>query len=181
MVADNIQAIYSTRLIYVVAMLFVKMSLLWFYLRLDQRPCMKWTVYFLMFFVIGISIASFFVLAFSCFPPAMFWDITGEVEGKCMSPGSQQAFYDANGILNIVTDVFIYLTPIPMLWGLKITWVRFILAGTCRVSATNVMQRKKGALFAVFGLGILSVAGTYLRCSGGIKMETDTGILKRDV
>ncbi|KAF9891192.1 hypothetical protein FE257_004756 [Aspergillus nanangensis] len=138
-------AIYSTRLIYVVAMLFVKMSLLWFYLRLDQRRCMKWSVYALMFMVIGLSVSSFFVLAFSCYPPAMFWDITGEVEGTCMAMGAQQAFYDANGILNIITDIFIYITPIPMLWGLKIT------------------MRKKGALFGIFGLGILAVAAGCVR------------------
>ncbi|PLB50030.1 hypothetical protein P170DRAFT_463334 [Aspergillus steynii IBT 23096] len=140
-----LKAIYSTRLIYIIAMLFVKMSLLWFYLRLDRRRRMKWTVYFLMFFVIGISVSSFFVLAFSCYPPAMFWDVEGTVEGECMSPGSQQAFYDANGILNIVTDIFIYLTPIPMLWGVKIS------------------GRKKGALFAIFGLGILAVAAGCVR------------------
>lgn len=122
-----LKAIYSTRLIYIVAMLFVKMSLLWFYLRLDHRRRMKWTVYFLMFFVVGISVSSFFVLTFSCYPPAMFWDVEGTVEGKCMSPGSQQAFYDANGILNIVTDIFIYLAPIPMLWRVKISAVRYFL------------------------------------------------------
>ncbi|KAK1146140.1 hypothetical protein N8T08_003229 [Aspergillus melleus] len=140
-----LKAIYSTRLIYIVAMLFVKMSLLWFYLRLDRRRRMRWTVYCLMVFVIGISVSSFFVLAFSCYPPAMFWDVEGTVKGKCMSPGSQQAFYDANGILNIVTDIFIYLTPIPMLWGVKIS------------------GRKKTALFGIFGLGILAVAAGCVR------------------
>lgn len=91
------QAIYSTRLLYVLAMWFVKMSLLVFYLRLDTRRSMRWTVYGLIFVVTGFSIASFIILAVSCFPPALFWDQT--VEGDCMAPAAQQAFYDANGVI----------------------------------------------------------------------------------
>jgi hypothetical protein len=91
------QAIYSTRLLYVLAMWFVKMSLLVFYLRLDTRRSMRWTVYGLIFVVTGFSIASFIILAISCFPPALFWDQT--VEGDCMTPAAQQAFYDANGVI----------------------------------------------------------------------------------
>lgn len=103
--------------------MFVKLSLLWFYLRLDQRGFMKWAVYTLSFVVLGLSISSFLILTFSCFPPAKFWDLTGTLEGHCMSPNSQQAFYEANGILTIVTDVLIYLTPIPMLWRVQINKV----------------------------------------------------------
>lgn len=103
--------------------MFVKLSLLWFYLRLDQRRYMKWTVYGLMFVVVGLSVPSFCILAFSCTPPSKFWDVTGTAPGHCMDPGAQQVFYNANGILNIVTDVLIYLTPMPMLWRVQISGV----------------------------------------------------------
>ncbi|KAI1080323.1 hypothetical protein F5B20DRAFT_589403 [Whalleya microplaca] len=134
------QSIYSTRLLYVVAIMFVKLSLLVFYLRLDQRPLMRNTVYFLIFIVVGFSIASFFILAFSCYPPEMFWDLTGTVKGECISAQSQQDFYDANGALNIVIDLAIYITPIPMLWNIQIS------------------LRQKLALTAIFGLGFVAVA-----------------------
>lgn len=94
-----LQSIYSTRLLYCVAMFFVKQSLLVFYLRLDHRRVMRWTVYGLMFVVAALNIASGVVLAISCFPPALFWDVEGVVDGECMAPGAQQAFYDANGYL----------------------------------------------------------------------------------
>lgn len=58
-----------------------------------------------------------------------------------MAMAPQQKFYEVNGILNIVTDILIYLLPVPMLWGLQLTW------------------RKKGAIMSIFGLGILSIAG----------------------
>ncbi|KAL1954331.1 hypothetical protein VTO42DRAFT_1405 [Malbranchea cinnamomea] len=139
------QAVYSTRVIYVVGLMFIKVSLLLFYLRLDQRKYMKWTVYSLLFFVLGLSIPSAFILAFSCTPPSKFWDFTGEAPGKCMDAKHQQAFYDANGILNIVTDVLIYITPIPMIWKVQIT------------------KRKKGALFGIFGLGIFAIVAGCVR------------------
>ncbi|KAL2801594.1 hypothetical protein BJX63DRAFT_442175 [Aspergillus granulosus] len=142
------KSIYSTRLLYVLSLLFVKMSLLIFYLRLDPRRAMKWTVYALLFVVVGVSIASFCVLAFSCFPPAKFWDLTGAAAGKCMDPVQQQIFYEANGILNIITDVLIYIVPIPMLWGVRIS------------------KRRKCAILGVFGLGILSVA------AGGVRYDS---------
>jgi hypothetical protein len=122
-----LKSIYATRLLYVLSLLFVKISLLIFYLRLDHRRPLKYTVYGILFIVIGVSIASFFILAFSCYPPAKFWDVTGTaVDGKCMDPGNQQNFYEANGILNIITDVLIYVVPIPMLWGVRISTVCFL-------------------------------------------------------
>lgn len=98
-----LQSIYSTRLLYVVAMFFVKQSLLVFYLRLDRRRVMRWTVYGLMFVVAALNIGSGVVLAISCFPPALFWDVDGVVDGECMAPAAQQAFYDANGYLKYVS------------------------------------------------------------------------------
>ncbi|KAK8075924.1 hypothetical protein PG994_003196 [Apiospora phragmitis] len=143
-----LQSVYSTRLLYCVAMFFVKQSLLVFYLRLDHRRVMRWTVYTLMFVVAALNIASGVVLAVSCFPPALFWDVEGVVDGECMAPGAQQAFYDANGYLkyawpstSIITDIAIYVAPMPMLWNIQIP------------------LRQKIALLGVFGLGFFSVAG----------------------
>lgn len=105
----------------------VKMSLLWFYLRLDHRRYMRWSVYGLMFIVLGLSVPSFFILAFNCSPPSKFWDVLGTQPGSCMAEGPQQDFYNINGILNIVTDILIYLIPIPMLWRLQISGVGYSL------------------------------------------------------
>ncbi|CAG8410370.1 unnamed protein product [Penicillium salamii] len=139
------KSIYSTRLLYVVALFFVKTSLLWFYLRLDKRGYMRWAVYALVCIVAGLSISSFFVLAFSCSPPSKFWDLQGTAPGHCMAPDKQQTFYEVNGVLNIVTDIFIYITPIPMLWHVQIN------------------LRKKMALVVIFGLGVLSIAAGCVR------------------
>ncbi|OGE53249.1 hypothetical protein PENARI_c008G03961 [Penicillium arizonense] len=99
--APMLKSIWSTRLLYVIGIMFIKLSLLWLYLRLDRHGYMKWAVYALSFVVLGLSISSALILIFSCFPPSKFWDIPGTVSGHCMSASSQQTFYEANGVLNI--------------------------------------------------------------------------------
>ncbi|KAL5336871.1 hypothetical protein BJX70DRAFT_400212 [Aspergillus crustosus] len=115
--APMLQALYATRILYVFSLMCVKMSLLTFYLRLDHRRYMKWTVYAIMFIAMGVGISSFLTLVLSCLPPSKFWDLDGTAKGHCISPNSLQAFYEANRILNIITDTLIYIVPIPMLWG----------------------------------------------------------------
>ncbi|KAL4792441.1 hypothetical protein BDV19DRAFT_400540 [Aspergillus venezuelensis] len=118
----------------VLSLMFVKTSLLLFYLRLDPRRWMKYTVYGLHVIVVGLSIASFCVLAFSCFPPSRFWDLSTDASDHCMDADRQQTFYEANGVLNIVTDI----------------WVR-------------ISMRRKGAIFAIFSIGVLSIAASCVR------------------
>ncbi|KAJ5128071.1 hypothetical protein N7448_008850 [Penicillium atrosanguineum] len=117
------------------------MPLLWFYLRLDSREYMRWVVFFVMFFNVGLSLASFIGALAGCSPPYLFW--TNPNSSACMSLELQQRFYEVKGILNITADILTYLSPVPMLYGLQLTW------------------RKKEAILGIFGLGILSIAGVY--------------------
>ena len=94
-----LKANYATRLLYVLALFFVKMSILVFYIRIDHRRWTRWIVYFIMFTVIGLSIATICILAFECWPPKLFWDIATEHADKCLDPAKRQTFYETNGIL----------------------------------------------------------------------------------
>ena len=105
--------------------MFIKISLLVLYLRLDQRNVTKWVVYAVMFIVVGYSTANFFIIAFPCTPPSKFWDTTGAVKGNCWSGDAQHKFYLANSVLNIITDVMIYVIPLPMLWHVQLPKVRY--------------------------------------------------------
>ena len=96
-----LKANYATRLLYVFALFFVKMSILVFYLRIDHRRWTRWTIYFLMFTVVGLSIATACILAFECWPPSLFWNVVEAAAHpeKCMNPANRQVFYEANGII----------------------------------------------------------------------------------
>ena len=105
-----LKANWATRLLYVFAIGFVKLSILVFYLRIEHRKWTRWVVYFIMFTVIGVSVASAFVLVFECMPPAAFWDATMLPEArleKCMHPDNMQDFYESNGIIkySFLSDV----------------------------------------------------------------------------
>ena len=137
---------------------FIKLSLLWFYLRLETRRFMQWLVYSVIFIVLGVSISSFFVDTLSCIPPSKFWNSTKS--GHCMSTASQQKFYEVNGILVIVMDILIWTVPIPMLWRVRISLVstKIPFPILCHL-LINILQRKKIAVLGVFSVGLLSIAG----------------------
>lgn len=96
-----LKANWATRLLYVFAIGFVKLSILVFYLRIDRKAWTRWVVYFIMFTVIFIFIGSSCVLIFECSPPSTFWDVTLPADvrlERCMHPDGMQLFYENNGI-----------------------------------------------------------------------------------
>ena len=90
---------YATRLLYVFALFFVKLSILVFYTRIDHRQWTRWVIYILMFSVVGLSIATACILTFDCWPPHLFWDVSGLHLDQCMAPAARQSFYEANGVI----------------------------------------------------------------------------------
>ncbi|KAB8071391.1 hypothetical protein BDV29DRAFT_193336 [Aspergillus leporis] len=139
-----LKAVWATRILYVLGMVFVKTSILWFSFRLNRRRWMRWTVYFIIVFEIAQCFASLFGALFSYTPPSKFWDLEGTELGRCTRPILSR-FYEVNGILNIVNDIRTWLLPIPMLWRVQMS------------------QRKEGAAFGVSSLGILSVVAASVR------------------
>lgn len=134
-----LQSIYSTRILYILGMSFVKVALLVFYLRLDPRRSMRLGLYTFTGILMIFNVVSLFIVAFSCNPPAMFWGDTVP-GGKCMTVQSQLNFYNVNGILNIIIDLGIYTVPIPMVWAIRMP-----------------LKQKVGVV-GIFALGLLSVA-----------------------
>lgn len=137
---------YATRLLYTVALGFVKSSILVFYRRLDPRRLTKWAIYVLLSFAASLSITTFFFLAFVCTPPSLFWNLAAKqaYPERCLSQSTQQIFFNLNGICNILQDISIYLLPIPMIWSL------------------HMPLRQKFALGALLSIGLVAVAGKKL-------------------
>lgn len=111
-------------------MVLVKTGLLLFYLRLDNRPPMRWTVYGLMAAVAGTGIAQFIMSVIECSPAEIFWTSRGShaiYAEYCMTPAEQQAFWDAAGVIVILIDICLWICPIPMIWGLQLPQVILII------------------------------------------------------
>ncbi|KAF4838548.1 Satratoxin biosynthesis SC1 cluster protein 4 [Colletotrichum tropicale] len=139
---------WISRVFYAFGLMLVKIALLLFYLRLDHRPRMRWIVFGLMAVVIATGIAHAGISIFECSPPAIFWTFGGNfrIFGEhCMTAATQQKFWDATGAIVVVTDLCLWLCPLPMVWSLQLP------------------IRQKIAVSAVFALGIVSVAAACTR------------------
>jgi hypothetical protein len=90
---------YANRLLYVFSLCFVKLSILVFYLRIDHRKWTRMSIHFLMFTVIGLTISTACICIFECYPPSLFWDMSGLNRHKCMDPKQRQTFFETNGII----------------------------------------------------------------------------------
>lgn len=112
---------------YSAAAMFIKLSLLAFYLRLAPNNRIFIILVYVMIFVsIGFGLGSILTAGLQCIPISMLWDIT--VKGKCVDINK---FYFANAGLNIFTDLMIYGLPIPTLWKLRLPVVQRV--GLCVV------------------------------------------------
>lgn len=94
----------------------VKLSILTFYYRVFVTPAFRrivlGTITFIALWVLTITI----VLALECRPIQKFWDPT--VPGECFNLVAVSYF---TNITNLVTDVWIFLLPIPVIWGLHMS------------------------------------------------------------
>lgn len=126
---NKAQSFWISRVFYAFALMLVKIALLLFYLRLDHRPRMRWIVFGLMAVVIATGIAHAGISIFECSPPAVFWTFGGNFRifgEQCMTAATQQKFWDATGAIVVVTDLCLWLCPIPMVWSLQLPIVRHL-------------------------------------------------------
>lgn len=111
----------------------VKLSILCLYLRIfSAGQKLKVTIYVLMFFVAGYTIAGEFSMFFGCRPLGKLLNRT--IPGKCYN---LQAHILAQAALNLVADFLIVFTPIPTVLSLQLP------------------TRHKLAVIGVFMLGFL--------------------------
>lgn len=110
---------------------FTKLSLLTFYLQLSPFPKFRVPVWISIGLVSCYTIIITALLVFTCDPIWMGWSALPD-ESKCLDRGP---LYIATGVSNIVTDVIIFLLPIPTVMSLQMS-----------------IEKKIAALF-VFGLG----------------------------
>ncbi len=95
--------------------LFVKLSILSFYLRFSIDRAFRLAVYIVMFITIGYTVPNALLFLYICKPIASYWDWT-IADSTCLN---QQAVFDAANILNMSTDYMILLLPIWMLRPLR--------------------------------------------------------------
>lgn len=109
-------------------MMFIKLSLGVFLLRLATQKRYKWIIWASMGVVFIWSTALFFWDIFQCKPVKSQWDYTIPVY-TCVSAQEVVNAAYALSVLNILTDWLYALLPIPMIWNAKMTMQAKITVG----------------------------------------------------
>ncbi len=94
----------------------IKMSVMFFYLRVFVNNGLRLATKLVMAFVLLWTTGNILQVFLICRPFAATYDPT--VKGEC---GNQIVSFIAIGAFNVVTDAMILTLPIPTIWGLKMS------------------------------------------------------------
>ncbi|UPK93180.1 hypothetical protein LCI18_004115 [Fusarium solani-melongenae] len=129
---------------YVLDMMFIKLSIGVFLLRLSVKPVYTWIIWISLAVITIWSTVIFFWNMFQCSPVEKQWDfrITG---GQCVSADQIVSAAYAISAMTIVSDWLYAILPIPMLWTVKMT------------------KTAKATVIVILGLGIFASIATLVR------------------
>jgi hypothetical protein len=123
---------------------FVKLSLLAFYLQLSPQKWFRISICVSIAIVACYTIIITFLMLFNCNPPKKQYDFH-VVGGSCIDAA---ILYMATAVSNIITDIILFVLPLPMVYQLHMPRIQ-----------------KAGAV-VVFGIGSLSV----VRCNHALQL-----------
>ncbi|KAJ5200132.1 hypothetical protein N7472_005336 [Penicillium cf. griseofulvum] len=142
MFATYQKVILAATVVYVPALAFAKMSLVFLCRRVMERQvAYTCALHIITAVVCGYSLALVFALIFACNPIAMTWDLS-ITDGSCIS---REGLYIATAVTNIVTDLALILLPIPLVVGLQMPRIQkcyFIIVFVvgCATVVTSILR-----------------------------------------
>lgn len=125
---------YISGIFYNPVLMLTRTSIILFFLRIFPHKGFRLPAYLMLFFVNGSGLSILFSFAFGCMPIAAAWESMKHPGYTCID---MYAIAIANAILNTITDVGLFILPIPLLIKVKLK------------------GREKVAVLCVFGLGIV--------------------------
>lgn len=129
---------------YILNMMFIKMSIGIFLLRVSARRIYNWIICVSLAVVIIWSLVTFFYDIFQCSPIQKQWDFRIQT-GKCVSTSDLVSAAYAISVMTILSDWLYALLPIPMLWSVKMS------------------PQAKATVIIILGLGIFASVATLIR------------------
>jgi hypothetical protein len=114
----------------------VKLSILALYYRVFVVPLFRKFILATAAFIIGWGIGITVALGLVCRPLQAYWD--SNVKGECLNIVHFTYF---TNISNLITDIWIFLMPVPVIWHLQL------------------QTKKKVMLSFIFSVGLAYVTG----------------------
>ncbi|EFQ28128.1 integral membrane family protein [Colletotrichum graminicola M1.001] len=129
---------------YVLGMLFIKLSIGFFLLRLSTSRVYNWVIHVSLAIVTIWSVVIFFWNTFQCSPIEAQWDYTIS-NAECVPADAVVAAAYSISVMTILSDWLYALLPIPMVWGIEMT------------------IQAKATVIVILGLGIFASIATLIR------------------
>ncbi|RYN57376.1 hypothetical protein AA0114_g2398 [Alternaria tenuissima] len=139
---NQIQATLAIEIVYYLIINAIKISILFFYLRIAVEKRFEYLCKGTIYFLVTFGVVCVIVCLAQCVPLHKMWDLAGQVSGQCINT---TAFFYTTSAVNIIADIWILLLPINTL--LKVQRPR----------------REKFALVVIFSLGAFSCIASIVR------------------
>lgn len=118
---------YVMASIYFTQLTLLKLTLLFFYVRIFPGPQAQKLLWGTIIFTFAWGVAYIIVAIFQCQPINYFWlQWDGLHQGKCLDINAITA---SNASISIVLDLWILGIPLWQLWGLKMNWKKKVGVG----------------------------------------------------
>ncbi|KAG6023967.1 hypothetical protein E4U19_004021 [Claviceps sp. Clav32 group G5] len=146
--------------IYILNMMFIKLSIGVFLLRIATQKPYIWAIRIVLVIITLWSIGLFIWNLLQCTPIEKQWDFR-ITDGQCAGASEVLTAAYALSVMTIVTDWFFALIPIPMLWGVKMS------------------TQAKTTVILILSLGIFASVATLIRFRFLTSIERTDDILFR--
>ncbi|KAG5975402.1 hypothetical protein E4U58_000982 [Claviceps cyperi] len=146
--------------IYILNMMFIKLSIGFFLLRIATQKSYIWAIRIVLVIITLWSIGLFIWNLLQCTPIEKQWDFR-ITDGHCAGASEVLTAAYALSAMTIATDWFFALIPIPMLWGVKMS------------------MQAKTTVILILSLGIFASVATLIRFRFLTSIERTDDILFR--
>lgn len=150
------QFVFPAQLLYVVALAFIKLSLLAFYWRLFSVRS-KIPIILAAVLVVAWGIAVNFALIFTCKPVEAQWDFT-ITDAVCLDT---KRVYLGASIPNVITDIILLVLPLPYVWSLNAPITQRLILGGMFLLGVFVSVVSVVRLSILMGLNLANGDVTY--------------------
>ncbi|MCJ1344611.1 hypothetical protein MMC31_002814 [Peltigera leucophlebia] len=100
------------------SVMFPKLAMLCFFLRIFIERWHRVTCYILMGVLVATAVATLAANLAQCIPLKVLWGTTEAAE-KCIN---QQLLWALSSLPNIITDLIMLALPVPVIWKIQLSW-----------------------------------------------------------
>ncbi|KAL6249830.1 hypothetical protein RBB50_003686 [Rhinocladiella similis] len=141
-IKKTVQTLWICQVMYVTALMLVKISIVVSYIRVFPTPTFRRIMYALSAAILSVWLCSILVTIFQCKPVEGAWDFT--LPRNCLPI---DRFYYFSTAFSIFTDFLLCILPLPVFWRL------------------NLPRRQKYVVSLLFAIGLFATVASALRIS----------------